>query len=49
MPAGYYNGQLEGWVHQVKGTQTGYMSFKVISSILCGHGVAEEEWVELES
>ena len=48
MPASYYNGQLEGWVHQVKGTQTGYMSFKVSSSILCGHGVAEEECVEVE-
>lgn len=26
------------WIHE----------FKVISSILCGHGVAEEECVELE-
>lgn len=41
-------GQLEGLIHLEKGIWTGYIGFGVISSIFCGHGVAEKEYVELE-
>ena len=41
-------GQLEGLIHLEKGNWTGYIGFGVISSIFCGHGVAEKEYVELE-